>query len=222
VTHGEDSTIEDHDRGLQFDLPRLMSRRRAVAVLAGGVGSVALAACGSSPSADSAATTATTAGEGGDSSGTAAGVPTTVEMTLIDVAGGGRPLAGAAVYLWHCTRDGRYSMYDQAVAGENFLRGVQESDAGGRVSFETIFPGAYSGRWPHIHFEVYESVDAATAASSKLRTSQIARCPRAPARASTRRRATSRARRTCRAPRWTATWSSATATPASWRPPPAT
>jgi protocatechuate 3,4-dioxygenase beta subunit len=217
VTHGDDSTIEDHDRGLQFDLPRLISRRRAVAVLAGGNGSVALAAGGSSPSSDSAATTAgdgsTTAsasgaaspiaeetagpypGDGsngpdalgqsgvvrrditksfGDSSGSAAGVPTTVEMTLIDVAGGGKPLAGAAVYLWHCTRDGQYSMYDEAVAGENFLRGVQESDAGGRVSFETIFPGAYSGRWPHIHFEVYESIDAATASGSKLRTSQIA------------------------------------------------
>jgi protocatechuate 3,4-dioxygenase beta subunit len=38
----------------------------------------------------------------------------------------------------------------------------------------TIFPAAYSGRWPHIHFEVYEDLAAATAASSKLRTSQIA------------------------------------------------
>ena len=34
------ATIEDHDRGLSFDLPRLVSRRTAVGLLAGGVGSV--------------------------------------------------------------------------------------------------------------------------------------------------------------------------------------
>jgi protocatechuate 3,4-dioxygenase beta subunit len=110
----------------------------------------------------------------GDASGVAEGVPATVEMTLIDVAGGGGPLAGAAVYLWHCTADGQYSLYDGAVAGENFLRGVQESNADGKLAFDTIFPGAYAGRWPHIHFEVYESLDAATASTGKLRTSQIA------------------------------------------------
>ena len=69
---------------------------------------------------------------------------------------------------------GRYSLYDGDIASENYLRGVQESDADGKLSFQTIFPAAYSGRWPHIHFEVYEDLDAATAASSKLRTSQIA------------------------------------------------
>ncbi len=38
----------------------------------------------------------------------------------------------------------------------------------------SIFPAACSGRWPHIHFEVYPSVDEAVAASSKIRTSQVA------------------------------------------------
>ena len=64
--------------------------------------------------------------------------------------------------------------YEGDVAGENFLRGVQEADADGKLSFTTVFPGAYAGRWPHIHFEVYESLDAATSGSGKLRTSQIA------------------------------------------------
>ena len=110
----------------------------------------------------------------GDATGVAEGVPTTLELTLLDVAGGGGTLAGAAVYVWHCDIAGRYSLYDDAVASENYLRGVQESDADGKLAFETIFPAAYSGRWPHIHFEVYENLEAATAASSKLRTSQIA------------------------------------------------
>src|SRR5215216_3593280 len=42
------------------------------------------------------------------------------------------------------------------------------------VNFTSIFPAAYSGRWPHIHFEVYPSLEAATTASGKLRTSQMA------------------------------------------------
>ena len=102
------------------------------------------------------------------------GLPATVDLKLVDVAGGGGPLAGAAVYLWHCNRDGQYSLYDAAISDQNYLRGVQVSDRGGAHSFTSIFPGAYSGRWPHIHFEVYDSLDTATAASTKLRTSQIA------------------------------------------------
>ncbi len=54
------------------------------------------------------------------------------------------------------------------------LRGVQQSDSAGKLAFRSIFPAAYSGRWPHVHFEIYESLDAATSAGSKLRTSQIA------------------------------------------------
>jgi protocatechuate 3,4-dioxygenase beta subunit len=51
---------------------------------------------------------------------------------------------------------------------------VQEADANGFVTFTSIYPAAYSGRWPHIHFEVYPSLAEATTASSKLRTSQLA------------------------------------------------
>jgi len=35
-------------------------------------------------------------------------------------------------------------------------------------------PRGVRGRWPHIHFEVYRSLEAATSAGSKLKTSQIA------------------------------------------------
>ena len=119
----------------------------------------------------------------GDASGVAEGVPATIEMTLLDVAGGGSPLAGAAVYVWHCDIDGQYSMYGQDVAGENYLRGVQESDKDGKVAFTSIFPAAYSGRWPHIHFEVYESVDAA--ASARLQAEDV---PDRPARRDLRAR----------------------------------
>ncbi|WP_235547517.1 intradiol ring-cleavage dioxygenase, partial [Nocardioides sp. Root224] len=111
----------------------------------------------------------------GDASGVAEGVPVTVRLKVYDLDGEDvAALSGAAIYLWHCDRDGNYSMYSEAVADENYLRGVQETDAHGRVEFTTIFPACYSGRWPHMHFEVYQSVDDATSYTNKLRTSQLA------------------------------------------------
>ena len=85
-----------------------------------------------------------------------------------------RRCPGAALYAWHCDREGSYSMYDGDAVDENYLRGVQEADEDGWLSFTTIFPGCYAGRWPHVHFEVYESVETATSASNKQRTSQLA------------------------------------------------
>lgn len=111
----------------------------------------------------------------GAASGTAEGVPITVRLRVLDLNGDeSAPLAGAAIYLWHCDRDGQYSMYSEAIADENYLRGVQETDADGRVEFTTIFPAAYSGRYPHMHFEVYPSLAEATSSTQKLRTSQLA------------------------------------------------
>ena len=65
-------------------------------------------------------------------------------------------------------------MYSQGVTDENYLRGVQETDANGQVTFLSIFPAAYSGRWPHIHFEVYENLAGATSGGNVLVTSQLA------------------------------------------------
>lgn len=111
----------------------------------------------------------------GGASGVAAGVPTTIALTVVDLNGDDiKPYAGAAVYLWHCDQEGRYSMYDDEIKDENYLRGVQIADAGGKLSFTSIFPAAYDGRWPHIHFEVYPDQKSATTATGKLRTSQLA------------------------------------------------
>jgi protocatechuate 3,4-dioxygenase beta subunit len=91
----------------------------------------------------------------GSASGTAEGVPMTLELTILDVANGGTPFAGTAVYVWHCDREGRYSLYSEGVTDHNYLRGVQVTDKPGRARFASIFPACYSGRWPHVHFEVY-------------------------------------------------------------------
>jgi protocatechuate 3,4-dioxygenase beta subunit len=228
----------DHDRGLEFDLSTMISRRSLGMFLGAGGAAAALAACTPGGSGTTAGTptsavtetasvttgavttTATPAasptltraiaecgveiptetagpfpGDGsngpnvlaasgvvrqditssfGTGSAKAEGVPLTFTLTLLDNANGCVPLAGAAVYAWHCDREGRYSLYDSGLSKENYLRGVQEADANGQVTFTSIFPGAYSGRWPHIHFEVFESMSNATAAGQVLAVSQIA------------------------------------------------
>ena len=110
----------------------------------------------------------------GSSTTTADGVPLTIRLAVQDLSDGCVPYAGAAVYAWHCDAEGRYSMYSQGVENENYLRGVQEADADGMVTFQSVFPACYQGRWPHIHFEVYPSLDLAVDAGNKIATSQIA------------------------------------------------
>lgn len=110
----------------------------------------------------------------GSSSTVAKGVPITVNLTVLNTAQSGAPYAGAAVYLWHCDMNGAYSMYSQGVTNENYLRGVQEADNKGVATFKSIFPAAYSGRWPHIHFEVYATLGKAASSANKIATSQLA------------------------------------------------
>ena len=110
----------------------------------------------------------------GGATGVADGIPLSVTLTIVDSSNGCKRLAGYAVYVWHCDRDGNYSMYSPAAQSENYLRGVQETDENGQVTFATIFPACYSGRWPHIHFEVYPSLDMASSGKSKLAASQLA------------------------------------------------
>lgn len=109
----------------------------------------------------------------GASTTEAGGIPTAIRLQIVK-AGNGAPVAGAAVYLWHCDREGRYSLYSQGVTGENYLRGVQEADADGFVTFSTIYPGCYSGRWPHVHYEVFPTLVSAAEANAKIATSQLA------------------------------------------------
>ena len=88
------------------------------------------------------------------------GVPLHLLFQIVD-AGTCAPLAGARVDVWHADADGFYSGYDQpdnhgdtSVKAARFLRGTQFADRTGLVRFDTIYPGWYRGRTPHIHFKV--------------------------------------------------------------------
>jgi protocatechuate 3,4-dioxygenase beta subunit len=93
------------------------------------------------------------------------GVPLQLALTVLQVQGSScTPISGAAVDMWHCDALGVYSDVSGAgqtdTTGQKFLRGYQLTDSNGRVQFQTIFPGWYRGRTPHIHFKVRTDPDA--------------------------------------------------------------
>lgn len=100
----------------------------------------------------------------------ATGLPLALTLTLVD-ARGCAPLAGHAVYVWQSDAEGLYSLY--SAPEESYLRGVQRTDAAGRVRFTTIVPGCYAGRYPHIHVQVFAGLEAALTGRDALLTSQL-------------------------------------------------
>lgn len=100
---------------------------------------------------------------------TKTGVPLTVKLKILGSANC-LPMQNVRVNIWHCDKDGLYSGYSQTnnagQAGLTYLRGYQMTDANGEVEFLTIFPGWYTGRICHIHFQVY--VSSSYAAISQL------------------------------------------------------
>ena len=96
-------------------------------------------------------------------------------ITVVD-ANNGEPLAGVDVDLWHCNATGHYSGYDvnpdaapenisngqKATNDETFLRGRLTTDAAGQVTFQTIYPGWYTLRTPHIHVKIFEGENCNT------------------------------------------------------------
>jgi protocatechuate 3,4-dioxygenase beta subunit len=83
------------------------------------------------------------------------GTPLTLRLGVANVASC-KPIAGAAVDIWHADAGGVYSD-EQAndTVGQTFLRGVQRTSAGGIATFTTIYPGWYPGRTVHIHVKVH-------------------------------------------------------------------
>ncbi len=105
-------------------------------------------------------------------SAVAAGVPLTLTIKVVNVNATCAALAGYLVYVWHCDATGRYSLYDVPTA--SWLRGALVTDANGEVTFTTIFPGCYDGRYPHIHLEVFSSTANATSGRFAVLVGQLA------------------------------------------------
>ncbi|GAB7348937.1 hypothetical protein MBLNU459_g7623t1 [Dothideomycetes sp. NU459] len=87
------------------------------------------------------------------------GVPMTLEIQVIDV-NTCEPVPNVFIDFWHCNSTGVYSGIVASGNGDNsdsanvnttFLRGIAGTDPEGVATFETIMPGHYTSRAPHIH-----------------------------------------------------------------------
>lgn len=101
------------------------------------------------------------------------GLPVRLGMRFVTSACA--PIAGAVVKIWHTNIAGSYSgvtpnpglcLKQSSYSASDFFRGVQTTDANGIVYFDTCYPGWYSGRAIHIHFQI--SVGATTYKISQL------------------------------------------------------
>lgn len=108
------------------------------------------------------------------------GVPVNLNLQIVNYPDC-TPIPNAVVEIWHCDAEGNYSGYPEEISHDiwkgaiflvknrdktypemhvnpvtktNFLRGSQVTDESGNVTFETIFPGWYDGRVPHIHAKI--------------------------------------------------------------------
>ena len=83
------------------------------------------------------------------------GVPLRLRLQIVDSAACA-PSRRARVDIWHCDSAGVYSGYDrERSAGARWLRGTQFADAQGVAAFNTLYPGWYEGRAPHIHVKAW-------------------------------------------------------------------
>ncbi|KAK4246552.1 Intradiol ring-cleavage dioxygenase [Corynascus novoguineensis] len=92
-----------------------------------------------------------------------AGVPLLLDYQVVDVETC-EPVSSVYVEIWHCNATG---VYGGVVAGGNgdtsdesnidntWLRGIQPTNDDGVAQFQSIFPGHYTGRTPHIHVMVH-------------------------------------------------------------------
>jgi protocatechuate 3,4-dioxygenase beta subunit len=86
------------------------------------------------------------------------GILMNLTLNLVNVNNGCLPIANAEIHIWHCSREGVYSEYNNMMnagsTAEHYLRGWSTTNASGQITFTTIYPGWYNGRATHIHFKV--------------------------------------------------------------------
>ena len=110
----------------------------------------------------------------GSSTTKAEGVPLSITMTINDYANDKAPWLAARSTYGIATGKADTPSTHRASPARTTCAASRRPMARGQVKFTTIFPACYSGRWPHIHFEVYPSLAKATNSANKIATSQMA------------------------------------------------
>lgn len=169
------------DQGVRFDLRTLVSRRGVLGIVGLGAGAVALAAC----TTDGASTTTTaptvtaTPTPTPSSSATSTATITLPSAEIPDETAGPYPGDGSngpdvLEESGIVRSDIRSSLDGGATAtGVPLTFSITVTDmANGDAPFEGA--AASSGRWPHIHFEVYPDLASTSDAGDAIATSQMA------------------------------------------------
>jgi len=190
---GSNPTPQLQNQHAQADLvQRPLSRRSALGLLSGAVGTALLAPeLASARGGGGSCTEAPAVTEGPywendsaagfnrsdirtniDGSNAQDGIPLVLKLYIYDYASGScTPLQGVQVDIWHCNAEGVYSdvpagMGNPDTTADTYLRGYQISDANGLVTFTTVFPGWYNGRTTHIHLRLRSSYDSSSTGST--------------------------------------------------------
>ncbi len=82
------------------------------------------------------------------------GAPLALRTSVVD-ASTCKPIANAAVDIWHADAGGVYSGFGAGASNRTFMRGIQHTNASGLAIFNTVYPGWYQGRTVHIHVKVH-------------------------------------------------------------------
>ncbi|SPO00601.1 related to extracellular dioxygenase [Cephalotrichum gorgonifer] len=96
------------------------------------------------------------------------GVHLALDTQIIDIDTC-EPVPNLYIEIWHCNSTGVYSgvvaqgngvgTADPTNLDNTFLRGVQQTDEDGVATFDTLFPGHYTGRTTHIHVLVHTGAE---------------------------------------------------------------
>jgi len=96
-----------------------------------------------------------------------AGIPITMDIQIYDIQTC-LPVPNVYIDIWHCNATGVYSGVQvngngNADVAENlnatFLRGVQPTDPNGVAAFDSIMPGHYAHRAPHMHVLLHTNIE---------------------------------------------------------------
>jgi protocatechuate 3,4-dioxygenase beta subunit len=104
---------------------------------------------------------------------TQSGVPFTLTLYIYDSENSCVAMENVQIDIWHCNASGIYSGVQNSTNGggadltsQSWLRGYQLSDSSGKVTFQTIVPGWYTGRTTHIHIRFRSSYDSSSSGST--------------------------------------------------------
>ncbi|MFC6647139.1 Ig-like domain repeat protein [Granulicella cerasi] len=104
---------------------------------------------------------------------TQSGVPLALTLYVYDAKNSCAAMQNVQIDIWHCNAAGVYSGIKSSTNGngadytsQSWLRGYQLTDSTGKVTFNSVLPGWYTGRTTHIHIRFRSTYDSSSDGST--------------------------------------------------------